>query len=68
MHSHHPKQPEEGTPSASAPKDPLAAARVLIAQEEQARMEACAAELQEVLAKHGMRLDVAPAQISIAPA
>ncbi|WP_328757471.1 hypothetical protein [Streptomyces sp. NBC_00271] len=65
MHSH---TTDEGAPSASALEDPLAAARALIAHEQQARMEACAAELQQVLEKHGMRLDVAQPQISIVPA
>ncbi|GAA2929947.1 hypothetical protein [Streptomyces enissocaesilis] len=53
---------EEPTP------DPVAEARRLIALDEQARMQACAAEIEQVLARHGMRLDVTPAQISIAPA
>lgn len=48
--------------------DPLAEARALIARDLQQRMEACAAEIEAVLAKHGMRLDVTPAQISIVPA
>lgn len=67
MHSHDPEQPVEGAASASAREDPLSAARALIEQEQQARMEACAAEVQQVLAKYGMRLDVAPAQISLVP-
>lgn len=63
MHSHH--DHVEGAASAS---DPVAEARRVVAQDEQARMQACAEEIQAVLAKHGMRLDVTPAQISIVPA
>lgn len=68
MHSHNPDEVLEASPSASAPDDPLASARALLAAEERTRMEACAEELQLVLARHGMRLDVTPAQISIVPA
>lgn len=68
MHAHDVEQPVEGAPSASSPEDPLAAARALIAQEQQARMEACAAEIQQVLDRHSMRLEVAPAQIVLHPA
>lgn len=66
MHSSH---IDEGAPSASAPgsEDPLAAAQALIAKDLQERMQACAAEIHEVLERHGMRLDVNPAQISIVP-
>ncbi|MEU2924206.1 hypothetical protein ABZ636_03965 [Streptomyces sp. NPDC007251] len=66
MHSNH---TEEGAPSASASEqsDPLAEARALIAKDSQERMQACAAEIEEVLARHGMRLDVTPAQIAIVP-
>lgn len=67
MHAHDAEQPVEGAPSASAPEDPLAAARALIEQEQQARMEACAVEIQQVLDRHGMRLEVAPAVIQLAP-
>ncbi|MFF3891793.1 hypothetical protein ACFYY3_01035 [Streptomyces sp. NPDC001812] len=49
-------------------KDPLAEARRLIAEHEQARIQACAAEIEQVLTKYGMLLDVTPAQISIRPA
>lgn len=68
MHSHDPEHTPEGAPSAGAAPDPLLAARALIANDQQARMEACAAELQQVLNKHGMRLEVTPAQIAIVPA
>lgn len=57
----------EGAPSASAHEDPLAAAQALLAEHEQQRMQACSEELQAVLAKHGMRLDVTPPQIAIVP-
>lgn len=66
MHNHH---TNEGAPSASIPEhdDPLTEARALIANDTQQRMQACAAEIHEVLQRHGMRLDVTPAQISIVP-
>lgn len=47
--------------------DPLNEARRLIAEHEQQRMQACAAEIEQVLAKYGMRLDVAQPQIAIVP-
>lgn len=66
MHSHHAHT--EGSPSASAiPGDPVSSARALLAQEEQRRMEECAAEIQEVLARHGMKLEVSPVQIGLVP-
>lgn len=71
MHIGNPERPTEGAPSASASgrdTDPVADARRLIADHEQARMQACAQEIEAVLARHGMRLDVTPAQISIVPA
>jgi hypothetical protein len=48
--------------------DPLAEARQLLAEHEQARMRACAAEIEKVLARYGMRLDITPAQIVLTPA
>ncbi|NWF25253.1 hypothetical protein HW130_03070 [Streptomyces sp. PKU-EA00015] len=48
-------------------EDPLAEARRLLIEDEQARMQACAAEIEKVLAKHGMRLEVPTPQISIVP-
>lgn len=63
MHSTH---THEGTPSASAPAaepSDLDAARALIAEEEQRRINACAAEIQEVLEKYGMQMDVSKPQI-----
>ena len=47
--------------------DPLDDARRLIAEHEQQRMQACAAEIEQVLARYGMRLDVTPAHISLVP-
>lgn len=56
--------------SASSPQpekaDPLAEARRLLAEDEGARMQACAAEIEQVLAKHGCRLEVTPARIVLA--
>lgn len=48
--------------------DPLAAARALIEQDEQDRMGVCRDEIESVLARHGMRLTITPAQITITPA
>lgn len=67
MHSHH---TDEGAASASDPAtetSDLETARALIAEEEQHRMQACAAEIQQVLAKYGMRMDVTQPQIVLAP-
>ena len=67
MHSHH---THEGAPSASTPAsaEEVEAARRLLAsqdEQEQARLTACAEEIQEVLARHGMRLEVSPGQINL---
>jgi hypothetical protein len=65
MHSNH---TTEGAVSASAAQvDPIAEARALIAKDSQERMTACAAEIEQVLAKHGMRLETAPVQIVLVP-
>ena len=68
MHAHDHETPLPGAPSASAEEDPLAQARSLLAAEEQQRMQQCAGEIEQVLARYGMRLDVTPAQITIVPA
>ena len=47
--------------------DPLAGARALLEQDRQARLQVCAAELQQVLDRHGMRLEVTPAQVTLMP-
>jgi hypothetical protein len=49
------------------PADRLTEARRILAEDEDARMQSCAEEIQAVLAKHGMRLDVTPARITILP-
>lgn len=65
MHSHH---ANEGAASASAPEeDRVTKARRVLAEDQQARVEACAAEIAEVLNKHGMRLEATPAQITLTP-
>ena len=53
--------------SAGAERSDLDAARALLAEDEQARMKACAAEIQEVLTKYGMSLEVTPSQIALVP-
>ena len=75
MHSHH--DHAEGSPSASigedeVPVDPeqLAAAQAVMArhrQQVQARIEACALEVQEVLDRHGMTLEASRPTIGIVP-
>ena len=74
MHTNH--TPNEGASSASqAPAaegdepqvDPVAEARRLVAEDEAARMQACAAEIQEVLARYGMSLEVTPPRIVLTP-
>lgn len=76
MHVHNPDESAEGAPSASlagdqvhAPEreDPVAAARALLAQEEQARVAACAEEINQVLERYGLRLAVEPAHVSLVP-
>lgn len=57
MHSQHLEQNTEGSPSASAPEDPIAAARELLAQEEQARLHAFREELGALCAKYGVDLN-----------
>lgn len=64
MHTHH---TDEGAPSATTTADPVAAARRVLAEDTRTRVEACAQEIAEVLAKHGMRLETTPAQITLAP-
>lgn len=49
-------------------EDPLIEARRLLAEDQQQRAEACAAEIETALAKHGMRLQISQPQISIVPA
>jgi hypothetical protein len=63
MHVQNPEVPDEGVSGGTA--DALASARALLAQDQSNRLEACAAELQEVLRRHGMRLDVIPARIAL---
>lgn len=66
MHSHH--DHSEGEASASSPPPAgLEAARALIEQEEARRMQACAEEIQAVLERYGMVLEVTPAQIVLSP-
>lgn len=48
--------------------DELAEARRLLAEDADARMKACSAEIEEVLARHGMRLQITQPQIAIVPA
>lgn len=47
--------------------DPIMAARILLATHDQQRREACSAEIDEVLARHGFYLKVTPAQILLNP-
>ncbi|MET9150057.1 hypothetical protein ABZX82_02060 [Streptomyces griseoflavus] len=49
-------------------QDELADAHRLIAEHEQQQTEACLAEIEQVLAKYGRRLQITQPQISIAPA
>jgi hypothetical protein len=63
MHTHH--EPEL-TGGGEAP-DPIAAARALLAEDQRVRLEQCAAELQAVLDRYGMRLDVTPARVHLVP-
>lgn len=59
--------PAPSTPVAD-PVDPVAAAQRVIAEFEQAQAQACATELEAVLTRYGMRLEVSPAQITLVPA
>jgi hypothetical protein len=64
MHSNH---TDEGAASASASAAPetldLDAARDLVAQDLDRRMQECSAEIQQVLAKYGMQMNVIPEQV-----
>lgn len=44
-------------PDGAAPQDEVARARMLLAAHEQERVDACAAEVREVLGRHGMTLE-----------
>lgn len=60
---------EASQTSADAPEqaDPVAEARRVLAEDEEARMQACAAKIQEVLVEYGMSLEVTPSQITLVP-
>lgn len=45
----------------------LAAARALLLGNERERVKACKEEVEQVLAKHGMRIVTTPVQVSIVP-
>lgn len=66
MRNHDTALPEEA-PAPDAQDSPLDEARRLLAEDAQQRMLACAAEIEQVLARHGMRLEVTTPQISIVP-
>ena len=68
MHSRPLEEDAQPTPPATPEQSDLEAARALLAEEEKARMQACAVEIQEVLAKYGMTLEVPPPQIALVPA
>ncbi|MFK0151213.1 hypothetical protein ACIQVK_03910 [Streptomyces sp. NPDC090493] len=67
MHTSHDHGEGAASASGEPPVDPVAEARRLVAEDQAARMRACAEEIQAVLAKYGMQLDVTPPQISIVP-
>ncbi|MFD5910237.1 hypothetical protein ACFWHL_16120 [Streptomyces massasporeus] len=48
--------------------DPLDEARRRIAEHEQQQTEACLAEIEQVLAKYGRKLQITQPQITIVPA
>ena len=68
MHSRTLEDGAQQPPSTTPEPSDLDAARALLAEEEKARMQACAVEIQEVLAKYGMTLEVPPPQIALVPA
>jgi hypothetical protein len=45
----------------------LAAARALIADDEQLRMKACLADIEAACARHRMSLDIEPARVVLRP-
>lgn len=51
----------------AADVDPIAEARRLIAEDEQHRMQACLDEIEQILDKHGMRMTVVPARVTLTP-
>lgn len=60
-------KPGEDAPAA-AQADELESARALLAAHQQARLDACSREIQAVLARYGMRLDISQPQIVLTPA
>ena len=49
-------------------EDEIAEARRLLAEDQERRMQACNAEIEQVLAKHGMRLQISQPTVAIVPA
>ncbi|WP_157874977.1 hypothetical protein [Streptomyces resistomycificus] len=47
--------------------DPVVEARRLVAEDEQRQTEACLAEIEQVLAKYGRKLQITQPQITIVP-
>lgn len=47
--------------------DPLAEARRVLAEDEERRMQECAAEIEAVLARHGFRMETTRPQIVLTP-
>lgn len=58
------REPENGPESLA---DRVAAARALIADDEQQRMRACLADIEAALDKHGMSLHIEPARLTLVP-
>jgi hypothetical protein len=58
---------EDSQPPSGQEDAPLAEARRLLAEHEQARMQACLTELTAVLDKYGMDLTVTPARATLVP-
>ncbi|MFI5687926.1 hypothetical protein [Streptomyces sp. NPDC051636] len=67
MHSHHTDEGAQSAGPATAQPVDLEAARAALAADEDRRIRECAAEIEEVLARYNMRLDVTPAQITLMP-
>ncbi|MFJ8049799.1 hypothetical protein [Streptomyces luteogriseus] len=63
-HLAHCKEPDTEPESLA---DRLAAAHALIEENRQDRMKACLADIEAVLARHGMALHIEPARLTLVP-
>lgn len=63
-----PADPADTAQEEAAYQARVADARALLAEDEQRRMTACLAEIEDACARHGMSLDIEPARLVLRPA